>query len=561
MVAGLPLLTAFFFCFTGMRRAAVILFCFSSLPALAAPFIIPVDLTVEVPWFFMGGRMGLDGTGRVFLCVTAFIWILSSLALRKHYDSVNLHARFYVLFLVAMAGNFGLILARDMLGFYLFFAVMSLSSYGLIVQNGKAGSRHAGIVYLVWVMISEITLFVALVTVAGGSDSLALPATGQYEMGLGTVILFYISFGMKIGAFPLHGWMPLAYQATPAPAAAAMAGAMVNAGLLGFLRFLPLGTSQFPEAALFFVAAGSVSTFYGVTMGLGRRKAGQVLAYSSMSQMGLMTVIFGLGCFSVEAGRLATPVLIIYAVHHGLAKTSLFLGSATSPVRSTTLLVAAGLLLPCLSLAGFPLTSGAVAKTGFKELVVFIGKPWTEAGYLFFPLSSIGTTILMLHCTGSILSDKKGSKHSPARDNYTWILSLAAVAGAIWLWPGARRQAVHSLQAGTVLHSLWPVCLGCLIFYLWKRGSIGKHHFTPLSLHDVFIVGQKGSATGVDDFLHQHTTKYISLIDWAGTRIKFYMGSFTLKGKMALRKYEKVLGRWSGVGFSFVCICLILLFL
>lgn len=560
MVAGTPLLVAFFFCFGPMRKMADRLLCFSVLPALFAAFIVPVDISVEVPWFFMGGRMGLDATGRVFLCVTAFIWLLSSWSVRKHFNSADKFARFYVLFLVAMAGNLGLILAQDMLGFYLFFALMSLASYGLIVQDQTVNSRRAGLVYLVWVMISEIALFVALVIVAGRTGSLDFAEIGHSSVGFVTVILLYISFGMKIGAFPLHGWMPLAYQSTPAPAAAVMAGAMVNAGLLGLLRFLPLGNTAFPQAAMFFVAAGSVSTLYGAVMGLGRKKAGQILAYSSMSQMGLMTVIFGLGCLSGEAGRLAIPVLIVFAVHHSLAKSSLFFGIDCTRGKSTSLAVRAGFLLPSLALAGLPLTSGAVAKAGFKDLSFFAGEPWSGVGHILFPLSSIGTTILMLYFSSVALSAKGASDSKHLLRKLIWFISLVAVAGAIWLWPGAQAQAVHSLNAGKIWQSLWPVIVGCFLVLLWKSCCTGKTLAPLFFLRDVFVVSERGIADGADDFF-QKLDKGFTEGQLLKKGERTFSSTFAASIKMRLRNSEKVLGRWSVVGFSFVVICLILLFL
>ncbi|MBW1751357.1 MAG: hypothetical protein JRJ37_11845 [Deltaproteobacteria bacterium] len=294
------------------------------MPAFVTALTAPIDVIVEVGWFFMGSRMGLDETGRIFLCSAAFIWFLACFSSRSLLKDDHNQTRFLVFFLTAMAGNFGLILAQGVLGFYLFFAVMSFAAYGLVVHKGTDEAAKAGRVYLTLVMIGEVALCTALIILVHDTGSLAIEDIAGVSYQPLTLALLFIGFGVKIGALPLHGWMIPAYQAAPIPAAAVLAGAMVNAGILGWLRFLPLGKTSCPEGAVLFITAGALAAMYGVIIGLNRKQAGAVLGCSSISQMGLITVIFGLGLLDHDAGLNAAPVLILYVVHHSLAKSSLF---------------------------------------------------------------------------------------------------------------------------------------------------------------------------------------------------------------------------------------------
>ncbi len=131
-----------------------------------------------------------------------------------------------------------------------------------------------------------------------------------------------LGFGAKIGLVPFHIWMPLAYRAAPIPAAAVLSGAAVKAGVIGLIRFLPLDVAT-PEWGEALVVAGLFSAFYGVAIGITQRNPKTVLAYSSVSQMGVIAAVFGMG-LAVGDGD-AALFAGFYAAHHTLVKGALFL--------------------------------------------------------------------------------------------------------------------------------------------------------------------------------------------------------------------------------------------
>src|ERR1700742_4686706 len=183
----------------------------------------------------------------------------------------------------------------------------------------------------------------------------ALPASPWCNVVLGLIVA---AFGMKIGTLPFNGWMPLNYRAAPIAAAAVLSGAGVKAGVIGMIRFLPLGVPMegWGEAL---VALGFLSAFYGVGLGLTQKNPKVVLAYSSVSQMGV--ILAALGAVLAEGRADLSSDIAFYAANHLLVKAALFLtiGPLVLRSRRSAPLILATVL--AFSLAGLPLTGGALA--------------------------------------------------------------------------------------------------------------------------------------------------------------------------------------------------------
>lgn len=554
LVAGVPLLLCACLCVPGLRATSFRLLPWAPLTALLTVFFASSGSEVRVAWFFMGSAMGLDATGRVFLGITAVVWLFGSLSVYEKFKHDVKRFGFGGFFLASMAGNFGLILARDILGFYLFFALMSFSAYGLIAHSRTRDALKAGRVYLALVFLSELAMFTALVLMTEQGSGPGIGAIHGSAFSLVMLLLLFISFGVKVGALPFQSWMVLSYQEIPVAAAIPLAGAMVNAGVLGWLRFLPLGHAGLPGGAAFLIIIGAGAALYGVIYGLYQEKIARVLASSSISQMGLVTVMAGYGLSSPAAGSTALALMTLFAVHHSLAKTSLFLGydlvSQSGRIREAILL--AGLLIPCLSLAGLPLTSGAMLKSGLKDLTALGHGPWYLFGKVFLPLSSLGTTILMLHCI-RLMRQKSvaGNANCPTLEVPLWLASVAAVLLVPWLWAPLQDLGPHSLAGWGVLQALWPLLSGAVLALTWF--GLGS----PLPGREISVLDF--------DRLAQRSYRGFMQIPAAITAVLEKLAGFLKPERLSsaarisgLGKWEKVLGRWSVVGLCYLLICIVL---
>ena len=282
-VPGLPLILAVLLPHQGLRPITMQLAAWAALPALVGALWTTPGASVELPWLLLGTRLGLDATAQVFLVFTSLLWTCAGVYVRGYLAQDPAAHRFFAFFLAAMSGNLGLILAQDMVSFYLFFALMSFSAYGLVVHDGSDEAYRAGKVYLSLAVVGEVCLVSALLLTASVSDSLRLDtiATGVAEASTRNLIigLTLIGFGIKVGVVPLHVYLPLVYPAAPTPASAVLSGAMIKAGLLGWLRFLPLGEITAPGWGMLCLIAGIVAAFYGVGVGLTQQNAKTVLAF------------------------------------------------------------------------------------------------------------------------------------------------------------------------------------------------------------------------------------------------------------------------------------------
>ncbi|MEO1020028.1 MAG: proton-conducting transporter membrane subunit, partial [Pseudomonadota bacterium] len=232
---------------------------------------LPQSFTFEVPTLLIGSQFGLEPERYVLLLVTSAIWFAGALYASGEMRQESNRHRFAFWFLLAMAGNVGLILAQDMINFFIFFALMSFSAYGLVVHRGEYSSRRAGRIYMVFVVIGEVALFVGLALSFGRTESLIIPAIGTLQPAWPELLALTIGFGIKSGLLGLHMWLPFAYPAAPTAGSAVLGGAMASAGLIGFLDFLPPGDVIAPQAGAIILALGISGALYGVLIGLTQR--------------------------------------------------------------------------------------------------------------------------------------------------------------------------------------------------------------------------------------------------------------------------------------------------
>jgi len=465
------------------------LLALAPIPALAAALLAPAGATLVLPEPPFRMTLALDIPGAMLLGVAALLWIVAGAYAAAHLRGDPNAGRFAEWWLLTLTGNLGVFIAADLVSFYLTFSVVSLAAYGLIVHDGTPGSRRAGMIYVALAVLGEAFLLMAFVfTAAATPDSsllirdavAALPASPWREAAVALLIL---GFGLKIGVVPLHVWMPLAYTAAPIPAAAVLSGAAVKAGVIGLIRFLPLGVAM-PEWGEGLAAAGIFSAFYGVLVGITQENPKTILAYSSISQMGLLAAALGMGLAAGNTGAILG--VSFSAAHHVLVKGGLFLAlgvAATAGARLWPVLIPAAVL--ALGLGGLPFTGGALAKLAMK--------PQLGEGLVgtFAAVSAAGSTLLMLHFLRRLV--QASPRHSGAAPpaGYTWpwlIIAFAAVMVPWALYPTAESGTLaQAVAPGTLWTALWPVLIGALLAVgLWQWGQ----RLPNVPEGDVVVVGE-----------------------------------------------------------------------
>jgi len=258
--------------------------------------------------------------------LTAFLHTIAVLVAWPEQRRVPL---FMALLLILESGLMGVFLAVDLVLFYLFWEVMLLPMVFLIGIWGEAGRRRAAIRFFLYTLAGSLAMLLAMIALyllhgeQTGSYSFALAELARTQLTLTQEYLlfggFLLAFAIKAPLVPFHTWQPEALSESPAVGALDLTGLLLKTGIYGLLRFaLPL----FPHAAqaclplLAALALGGL--FYAAWCAYGEDDVKRILAYSSISHLGL--VVLGLAAWNATAWQGS----IVLMVTHGLTTGALF---------------------------------------------------------------------------------------------------------------------------------------------------------------------------------------------------------------------------------------------
>jgi formate hydrogenlyase subunit 3/multisubunit Na+/H+ antiporter MnhD subunit len=229
------------------------------------------------------------------------------------------------------------------------------------------------------------------------------------------------------------------------------------------MRFLPLAAALEGWGSALAII-GFVPAFYGVIFGLPQRNPRVILAYSSISQMGVITAALGMALVNGQTD--ASLNVAFYAANHLLVKATLFVAIGSLAIRdersSYTSFVLAALL--ALSLAGLPFTGGALAKLALKAQ--FASGP----AAVFATLSSIGTALLMTHFLIRLaVPQPDAARECPASLIRFWRPVALGAISLPWVFYPAVGDASNALEFGKILDGFWPVAVGAGLALLLQR--------------------------------------------------------------------------------------------
>jgi formate hydrogenlyase subunit 3/multisubunit Na+/H+ antiporter MnhD subunit len=445
---------------------------FAPIPALAAVLLVANDSPLILGSTRLHLTFALDLPGALLLGVAALLWIASGAYASQYLQGRPNRGRFVVCWLMTLIGCLGAFLAADMVSVYFLLALLTLGACGLVIHHETPSAWRAGAIYIGLALLAEAFLLMAFVLLAAQipGDSLlirdaaaALPTSPQRDLILALLIA---GLGMKAGLVPSHFWMPLAYAAAPTPASAVLSGAVVKASILGMIRFLPLETAL-PDWGTALAAAGLFGAIYGVVIGITQRNPKVVLAYSSVSQMGFIVAVIGMGM--IAGDHRAALAAAFYAAHHVLVKGALFLSvgviAATGSRRLWPMLLPVAII--AVGLGGLPLTGGALAK------IVVDGPLGDGTASKIATLSAVGTTLLMLQFLRSLAKTASQDPQATAAAGLVWPWLATATVSLVVPWTlylaVASGTLPDPLAPAVLWKALWPVLLGAVLaFALWR---------------------------------------------------------------------------------------------
>ncbi len=302
-------------------------------------YYIQIDLFTEQAWLIEFERawipqlgisfyLALDGLSLLLIVLTAFLGMISVVV---SWNEIKYRVGFFHFNLLwVLAGIIGVFIALDLFLFFFFWEMMLIPMYFLIIIWGYEDKRYAAIKFFIFTQASGLIMLVAILALyfvhgnATGvytfnyNDLLGADITASVAMWL--MLGFFIAFGVKLPAVPVHTWLPDAHTQAPTAGSVVLAGLLLKTGAYGLLRFVvPL----FPEAAMQFsfiaMILGVVSILYGAKLAFAQTDFKRLVAYTSVSHMGFVL----LGIFAWN--QLALQGAIVVIIAHGFSTGALFI--------------------------------------------------------------------------------------------------------------------------------------------------------------------------------------------------------------------------------------------
>jgi formate hydrogenlyase subunit 3/multisubunit Na+/H+ antiporter MnhD subunit len=293
------------------------------------------------------------------------------------------------------------VMARNGVLFLVAWEVMALASFFLVTfEDDNAQVRDAGRLYLIATHAGTAFLLALFVALARQTDSMdfdrwraAAASAAPASAGL-LFLLAVVGFGTKAGLVPFHVWLPEAHPAAPSHVSAVMSGAMIKLGIYGLLRTTTFLGPPPPWWGATLIGLGVASALIGVLYALVQQDIKRLLAYSSVDNIGLITIGLGLAllgrCYDLPAlAALGLAGALLHALNHALFKGLLFLGAgAVARQTGTRQIDRLGGLLKPMPLTGACLLAGAGAAAALPPFNGFAGE------FLLYLASYRGVTAL-----------------------------------------------------------------------------------------------------------------------------------------------------------------------
>ena len=331
-----------------------------------------------------------SGFQAIYGLITSFMWFCAALLSPQYFKGHHNLSRYYFFFLVTLGATMGVFYSVDLITTFVFFEIMSFTSYTWVVQDKNREALSAGKTYLTIAIVGGMACLMGLFLLYNITGTLVISELSTVIHSVPKDIKLYVSafcmlvgFGAKAGLFPLHIWLPKAHPVAPAPASALLSGVLTKTGVFGILVITSRILTDDVIWGNTLLILGTITMVLGAVLAVFSTNLKRTLACSSLSQIGFITVGVSMISLLGEENALAANGTVLYMFNHSIVKLVLFLSAGAIYLGSHTLdinklkgygrnkpVIMIPFLIGGCSLAGIPGTSGYLSKTLVHESIV-----------------------------------------------------------------------------------------------------------------------------------------------------------------------------------------------
>jgi formate hydrogenlyase subunit 3/multisubunit Na+/H+ antiporter MnhD subunit len=334
----------------GRRRAPQVATATALLVVALATALVARVLAVGPFRYQVGGwgaPLGIDlvadGASALFLALAAVVGLAVTLYATAYFktddEAAYGHGLFWTLWLFMWTSLNALFLTGDVFNVYVCLELVGISAVTLVTIGGGAEALRAGARYLFASMLGAMTylLGVALLYASTGQlDMMVLRETLSPDVTAATgLALMIAALVLKTALVPAHFWLPAAHGSAPSPVSAALSSLVVKGSYFVILRLMldvmPDGYLAGADAVL--GVLGATAIVWGSVQALLQTRIKQLVAYSTVAQIGYLFLVFPLARYGADVLSLAVTGVLVHAISHGLAKGGLFLGAGSLMTR------------------------------------------------------------------------------------------------------------------------------------------------------------------------------------------------------------------------------------